>query len=185
MKKYVILFALLIPVLIVTDFVVINHINDYVFERYEKEVLLTEDIVFDDELTVTLFGRPIMLNKGMSGMIVDQVDHNGDDGGEKYMHVQFNLYDGRVFSSLIETTKDVDDSLEKTIKIDQIESGETIVSEYKETRNRYYEKIKRNNTIGIVIVIVGTVVMCLTIGVMWMSSTIRHHERLYKKQKPG
>ncbi len=170
MKKYVILFALLIPVYIAMVFVVINHINDYVFERYEKEVLLTEDIVFDDEVTVTIFDRPIMLNKGMRGMIVDQVDHNGDDSGEKYMHVLFNLDDGRVFSSLIETANDADDSLNMSIKIDQIESGEEIVSEYKETRSRYYERIKRNDTIGLVIVTVGTVVLCVVIGILWSCS---------------
>lgn len=136
--------------------------NQYIYfshfsEKYEKKITLAEDIILDDELTVFLYGNPVILNKGDKGYIHDEINSVlGDEAGEAYIDARFSIGDGDSITVFISTDIESDNPPSApVVDIDSIESSQTILNEYKQSRERYYTKVRNTQILGTAIIMVS------------------------------
>ena len=125
-------------------------------ESYDREITLAEDIILDDELTVFLYGNPVILNKGDKGYIHDEINSVlGDEAGEAYIDARFSIGDGDSITVFISTDIESDNPPSApVVDIDSIESSQTIINEYKQSRERYYTKVRNTQILGTALVVV-------------------------------
>ncbi|MBO4460509.1 MAG: hypothetical protein J5778_07630 [Clostridiales bacterium] len=126
---------------------------------------MAEDLIFDDQTIVDLYGEPIKLSKGMSGRIVDVIDSHGDTIGYDYINVHFKVKDGKTISAAISFDRKMDSSvlvlkegildIRPVFDISKIEYPQTVLSEYKLSRERYFTTIRM---IRIIVVSISVVI---------------------------
>ena len=139
----------------------------YISESYDREITLAEEIVLDDELTLFFHDNPVVLKKGDKGHIHDEVNSQlGDEVGEAYINARFSTNDGDYISVSISTDIESDDSPAGTvIDINKLESSQTILEEYKQSRERYHTKV-RNSQITVTAIFVAIAVVIAAIVLM-------------------
>lgn len=144
-----------------------------VFEVYEKEMVLTKDVDFSDEVTMSHYGNPVRLSVGTTGMIYDVVNYFSDDYGKDYMRVTFILDDTSEFVTAVSVDPEAERKTEPLtqatiIDISNIETPNEVVEEYKLTRDKFevrktrlkYEGATIGLAISIIIVIIISVIIC-------------------------
>lgn len=125
-----------------------QYATSHFYERYEKQITLATNAVFDNDYTKTYFDGPVVLERGMEGSIVDWINGSGDDAGEDFIHASFIIDDGKVFDVLICTEANSQNKYPNVIEIEQIESYQTILSEYRHTRENYKKKVRNTEVLG-------------------------------------
>ena len=118
---------------------------------FRKDITLAEDVVFDDEYTTSVYGGPVVIEKGTKGSITDGADYRSDDAGEEYIHAFFTLSDGRGIDPLLSTDMPSDRNPSKLIDISKIESSQEVLSEYKQSREDLRTRIRNTRITGALI----------------------------------
>ena len=153
-KKALVIITVIILIIVIPTGLFITRMNTYgISEIYYKEFTLTEDIVFDDPQVIELIGEPVTLEAGMQGVIVDAIDYGGDTKGHEFINTRCGIGDGGLYSIVIsidpeaETHAQIIKNSNATyillvINISKIESGQTIIPEYLQTRENYHTRVR-------------------------------------------
>ena len=136
-----------------------NRVNNNLSQVFEKEFILCEQVVFDDEATLEKYGKPLVLNAGDKGKITDIVSSWGDELGYEYMDAKFWLDDGSFFSSVIPVVPDYENPPKAVVELNKIADADTLVSEYNQSREMYQSKVNGTRIFGIVIGLIISVVI--------------------------
>ena len=153
-KKALVIITVIILIIVIPTGLFITRMNMYgISEIYYKEFTLTEDIVFDDPQVIELIGEPVTLEAGTQGVIVDAIDYGGDTRGYEYISAHYSIGGKGLCSVVISidpeaetrahviTDSNVTDIL-LIINISKIESGQTIIPEYLQTRENYHTRVR-------------------------------------------
>ncbi len=193
-KKTVLAIACAVMILISIPFGLILALYEIRFniaELYEKDITLAEDIVLDDEETLSKYGEPVIIPKGTVLTISDWVTYWGDSAGYEYMHSRFTLPDseqvtfyitidpenpdskpdGPIYqlsdvnspSSMIRDHADGLSIPPRVIDIRKIESYQTIREEYLNTREKYASEVRTCKIVCIAISFIAAVVLSLVL----------------------
>ena len=146
-----------------------------VYEVFEAQVTLSENVTFDDELTVFIHGFPITLYKGMTGNIRDMASSNGDDSGEAFIHVSFELDNGDSFDALIPAYDSAEGASGPVIKLNELESPQSTLEGYLQSRKNYHSEIRFSLISGAVL---SFVVICIIAAVLKLISLNSLHENV-------
>ncbi len=164
-KKALVIITVIILIIVIPTGLFITRMNTYgISEIYYKEFTLTEDIVFDDPQVIELIGEPVTLEAGTQGVIVDAIDDGGDTRGYEYISAHYSIGGKGLCSVVISidpeaetrahviTDSNVTDIL-LIINISKIESGQTIIPEYLQTRENYHTRARNEWIKGTVITV--------------------------------
>ena len=136
-----------------------HRVNNYISQVYEKEFVLCDQVVFDDEATLEKYGEPLVLNAGDKGKITDIICGWGDELGYEYMEAKFWLDDGSFFSVAIPVVPDYENPPKAVVELNKIADADTLVSEYNQSREMYQSKVNGTRIYGIVIGLIISVVI--------------------------
>lgn len=168
-KKLIELLMLMVVISVICGvFSTKNYDFNHLFEVFECDVTLVEDIVFDDEVTLAYYDNPVSLNAGTKGKVNDTVTCFIDDYGTDYMRVSFLLSDGQEFVTAISVYPESERNTEpltkaKIIDISQIESPDSVVEKYTQSREKFRSRKKNIDIIGPVVTFVASVVFAAII----------------------
>lgn len=193
-KKIALVIACAVMVLISIPFGLILALNEIRFniaELYEKDITLAEDIVLDDEETLSKYGEPVKIFKGTVLTISDWVTYWGDSAGYEYMHSRFTLPDGEQVtfyiaidseyldskpdgpiyqlsdvsspSSMIRDHADGSHIPPIVIDIHKLESYQTIREEYLNSREKYVSEVRNCKIIYIAVSFIVAAVLSLVV----------------------
>lgn len=164
-KKALVIITVIILIIVIPTGMFITRMNTYgISEIYYKKFTLTEDIVFDDPQVIELIGEPEILEAGTQGVIVDAIDYVGDTRGYEYISARYDIGGKGLCSVVISidpetetsahviTDSNVTDIL-LVINISKIESGQTIIPEYLQTRENYHTRVRNEWIKGTVITV--------------------------------
>lgn len=157
--------SLVVLILMVAACVAAGVLGAYSHERNIVEVLyrdvtVTEDIVFDDDETVKKYGGAVTIPAGMTGTIRNMVNSRGDAAGEGRIRAEFKLDDGTFIMAAIPADPDADTgSYRFVIDVNKIESGQTILSEYRQTRETCKTRVRNTWILGILTGIVAAILL--------------------------
>ncbi len=133
-------------------------------ETYNREICLAEDVTFDDFYTVEKNNGPVTINKGSIGSIHDEVNAVlGDNGGEEYIVALFKTSNEKAISVFISTDMETDFVPDYCININKIEDSQTILAEYKQSRDLYRARVRNLQINGVVIGLVVSTLLALLI----------------------
>ena len=131
-----------------------------IVEVLYRDVTVTEDIVFDDDETVEKYGGAVTIPAGMTGTIRNMVNSKGDAAGEGLIRAEFKLDDGTFIMAAIPADPDADTgSYRFVIDVNKIESGQMILSEYRQTRETYKTRVRNTWVLGILTGIVSAILL--------------------------
>ena len=190
MKNYkflgilVVIFVLLgmpLGIMITKQYIYFSDIS----EKYEREFTLAEDFVVHAGFSVASDGYwyvlndPVVLNEGRIGHICDEVNSvKGDEAGEEYINAKFDLDNGDYIEVCISTDIKSDNRLSvPVIDINSIESSQTILNEYKQSRERYHTKAKNMQIVGTAIVVV--LLLAISAVVLLLGKKLRGNVKTY------
>lgn len=136
--------------------------TDGISEMYYREITLAEDIVIDDPEFIEFYGKPLTLTAGMKGHTVDAIDNYGDTKGYEYINAHFLIDDGYGISIAISIDPEADTMMMRdsnyevevdtvVFSISKIESYQTVLSEYFQTRERFHARVRNAWVAGIAI----------------------------------
>lgn len=177
----------------------------HVGEFYRADITLKETVVFDDPHIVKLYGGPVTLEEGEAGEISDVIDSYDGRHRNKHIRASFDLDEDKTFSvkldyetlgekdtDVIVETFDVninalDDSkpeemttiefITPAININKINDSQKIVSEFKQTRERYYQRVNQTIIDGSII---GAVVALAMAAAIWLVKLFVRKEKVGK-----
>lgn len=133
-------------------------------ETYRREICLTENVTFDDPYTLKKNDGPVTISKGTVGSIHDEVNTVlGDNGGEEFIVSQFKATNGKSISVFISTDMETDFVPDYCININKIEDSQTILAEYKQSRDLYRARVRNLQINGVVIGLVVSTLLALLI----------------------
>ena len=153
-KKALVIITVIILIIVIPTGMFITRMNTYgISEIYYKKFTLTEDIVFDDPQVIELIGEPITLEAGTQGVIVDAIDDGGDTRGYEYISARYDIGGKGLCSVVISIDSETETSAHVitdsnvtdillVINISKIESGQTIIPEYLQTRENYHTRVR-------------------------------------------
>ena len=201
------IFTTVLMCLLVTANGVISSVMEakHVGEFFRADITLKETVVFDDPHIVKLYGGPVTLEAGTTGEISDVIDYYGEKSGNKHIRASFDLDEDKTFSvkldyetlgekdtDVIVETFDVninalDDSKPEemttieiatpVININKINDSQKIVSEFKQTREKYYQKIKQTIIYGSIVAAIKALAVAV---VIWLIKLIVRKEKACK-----
>lgn len=177
----------------------------HVGEFYRADITLKETVVFDDPRIVKQYGRPVTLEAGTAGEVFDIIDSYGERHERKHIRASFALDEDDKFEVILgyemESGKDTDiiiDTFEvnknalddskpeeittiefvtPAININKINDSQKIVSEFKQTRERYDQSIKQTIISGSIIAAVKALAI---VAVVWLVKLIARKEKVSK-----
>ena len=177
-KKALVIITVIILIIVIPTGLFITRMNTYgISEIYYKEFTLTEDIVFDDPQVIELIGEPVTLEAGMQGVIVDAIDYGGDTKGHEYINTRCGIGDGGLYSIVISIDPEAESHAQinkdsnttyilLVINISKIESGQTIIPEYLQTRENYHTRVRnewiKGSAITVTVAVALVAAACLT-----------------------
>ena len=174
MKKMIIVFFMLVMIsasiplgLLISKTIEQNHI----YEIYRTSIVLAEDVILDDKNTIDQFGETVILTKGMRGRVSDKIDHYSDQNGYENITVDFQLDDTKTLRALIaiENSNEIWDY--PTIGIDKFESSQKIITEYQQSRNKYYSRVQNSRTVSVMISVAVSLVLCGSVWLVYKNNT--------------
>lgn len=124
-------------------------------ETCNREIVLSKDVVFNQSETTELYGDSVILPAGTTGVIADSIDYSGDTKGYDLINVHLARVDEQSYDVAISFDQVTDTKMneDRTLIFDisYIESAETILSEYKNSREKYYTRIRNARLCGAVV----------------------------------
>jgi len=191
--------------LLVTAYGVIKSVRKTksITEGYKTVITMKETVVFDDPNIVKQYGGPVTLEAGTAGEIFDVIDWYTEEHEHKHIKASFTLDEGEKFNVILgyemESGKDtnvsidtysgtinaLDDESEQytfeaatpVLNINKINDSQKIASEFKQTRERYYQRVKQTIKDGSII---GAVVALAMVAVIWVVKLTVRKEKVGK-----
>lgn len=167
MRKRLLTFVILLIVLSAPCGLMISKVQirlTCLSETYNREICLVEDVTFDDAHTLEKYNGPVTINKGSAGSIHDEVNSVlGDNGGEAYIVASFKASNGKTISVFISTDMETDFIPDYCIDINKLEDSQTILAEYKQSRDLYRARVRNIQIIGAVIGLAVSTLLALLI----------------------
>lgn len=174
MKRVLIIVTVIMLIICIFASMFITYLcTEGVSEMYYEEITLKEDVVFDDQQFIELYGKSVTLTAGMKGHAVDVIDSNGDTKSYEYINAHFCSTEGIEISVAISIDPEADTTILNisdsnitdiwaVFSISKIESYQTVLSDYQQTRERFHSRIRNTWITGTAIttVIVG-ILVCL------------------------
>jgi len=191
--------------LLVTAYGVIKSVRKTksITEGYKTVITMKETVVFDDPNIVKQYGGPVTLEAGTAGEIFYVIDWYTEEHEHKHIKASFTLDEGEKFNVILgyemESGKDtnvsidtysgtinaLDDESEQytfeaatpVLNINKINDSQKIASEFKQTRERYYQRVKQTIKDGSII---GAVVALAMVAVIWVVKLTVRKEKVGK-----
>ena len=184
--------------LLVTAYGVIKSVRKTksITEGYKTSITLNETVVFDDPHIVKQYGGPVTLEAGTSGEVYDVIDWYTEEHEHKHIKASFTLDEGGKFNVLLgyemESGKDTDVSIDTyngsinafddaeqntfeaatpVLNINKINDSQKIASEFKQMRERYYQRVKQTIKDGSIKSVI--VAFALVAGIWVVKLTVR------------
>ena len=152
MRKTVIVLLIAIIVTVPLGIVIANeHAEKYCYVIFRRQIILAEDVVFDDGYNTSFHDGPLYITKGTAGYITDEANYNADDSGEEFIHAVFQASDGEFIDVLLSTDMPSDRTPPLLIDISKIESSQEVLSEYKQSRVDLRTRIRNTRIAGALI----------------------------------
>ena len=172
-------------------------------EGYKTRITLKETVVLDDQDIVDQYGGPVTLEAGTAGEIFEPIDWFIAKHQYKHIQASFPTDEGRINVILgyeMENEKDTDVNVEiynasinvldeekeqgKTlqvatpvININKINDSQKIVSEFKQTYERYYQRVNQTLIKGSII---GAICAFAMVAAVWLIKSIIRKEKVGK-----
>lgn len=175
-------------------------------EGYKASITLNETVVFDDPHIVKQYGGPVTLEVGTVGEIYEIIDWYTEKHEYKHIQARFDLEEGESFKVILdyeaENEKDtrviidkydaninvLDDGKDRgntntfeaatpVLNINKINDSQKIASEFKQIRERYYQRVKQTIKDGS---IKGVIVAFALVAVIWVVKLTVRKEKVGK-----
>ena len=191
--------------LLITAYGVIDswHNSRSITEGYKTGITMKETVVFDNPHIVKQFGGPVTLEAGTEGEIFDVIDWYTEEHEHKHIKAGFALDEGEKYNVILgyemESGKDTDVSIDTysgtinalddeseqytfeaatpVLNINKINDSQKIASEFRQTRERYYQRVKQTIINGSVI---GAVVAFAMASAIWVVKLAVRKEKVGK-----
>ncbi|MBR4403704.1 MAG: hypothetical protein IKT10_01190 [Clostridiales bacterium] len=177
-----------------------------IVEGLKTGITLKETVVFDDQHIVERYGGPVTLEAGTAGEIFDVIDWHIEKYNNKHIKASFDLNEGQQFNVILgyemgsekdtdiiieehKTTVSISDgyntqenhstyvSVTPVININKIKDSQKIASEFKQMRERYYQRVRQTIRDGS---IKGAIVALALVAVIWLVKLIVRKEKAGK-----
>lgn len=176
-----------------------------IHESYKASISLKESVVFDDKHIIKIYGEPIVLEAGTVGEIFDVFDSYSEEHGNRHIRVEFSLDENKTLDAILDyetvsekdtgvvvdtydaTINVLDDEKEQekktyevatpVLNINKINDSQKIASEFKQTRERYYQAVKQTRIKGSVW---GAIVALALVAIIWCVKLIVRKEKVGK-----
>ena len=171
-------------------------------EGYKTGITMKETVVFDDPHIVKQYGGPVTLEAGTAGEIYDVIDWYTEEHEHKHIKASFTFDEGEKFNVILgyemESGKDTDVSINiyngsinafddaeqntfeaatPVLNINKINDSQKIASEFKQMRERYYQRVKQTIKDGS---IKGVIVAFALVAVIWVVKLTVRKEKVGK-----
>ena len=190
--------------LLVTAYGVIKSVRKTksITEGYKTSITLNETVVFDDPHIVKQYGGPVTLEAGTAGEIYDVIDWYTEEHEHKHIKASFTFDEGEKFNVILgyemESGKDTDVSINTyngsinafddaeqntfeaatpVLNINKINDSQKVASEFKQMRERYYQRVKQTIKDGS---IKGVIVAFALVAVIWVVKLTVRKEKVGK-----
>ena len=198
------IFTTVLMFLLVTAYGVIDswHNSRSITEGYKTDITMKETVVFDDPHIVKQYGGPVTLEAGTTGEVFDVIDWYTEEHEHKHIKASFTLDEGEKFDVILGYEpaggKDTDVSIDTyrgtinalddselytfevaipVININKINDSQKIASEFKQMRERYYQRVRQAIKDGS---IKGLIVAFAIVAVFWIVKLIVRNEKAGK-----
>lgn len=190
--------------LLVTAYGVIKSVRKTksITEGYKTGITMKETVVFDDPHIVKQYGGPVTLEAGTAGEIFDVIDWYTEEHEHKHIKASFTLDEGGKFNALLgyemESGKDTDVSIDTyngsinafydaeqntfeaatpVLNINKINDSQKVASEFKQTHERYYQRVKQTIKDGSIKSVIVALAMAAAI---WLVKLFVRKEKVGK-----
>ena len=199
------IFTTILMFFIVAAYGVIDSWQDSksITEGYKTSITLKETVVFDDQLIVKQYGGPVTLEAGTAGEIYEIIAWFTEEHEYKHIRAEFTFDEDKKIGVILDyeaasendsdviidtyngTINPLDDKSEQytfvtvtpTININKINDSQKIASEFKQMRERYYQRVKQTIRDGS---IKGAIVALALVVVIWLVKLIVRKEKVGK-----
>lgn len=137
---------------------------------YQREIVLINNVCFDDDSTILNYGEPVVIPAGTKGLIIDKIDYWGDELGTDLIRVDFKLSDGSVFWGAISFSGTHEEKSSRSIiDINDISDSENVLSEYLDSREAYYSHINRIPIVCLALGVCISIVTIIVFSIVYLS----------------
>ena len=203
-SNIILLITTILMFLLVTAYGVIKSVRKTksITEGYKTGITMKETVVFDDPHIVKQYGGPVTLEAGTAGEIFDVIDWYTEEHEHKHIKASFTLDEGGKFNVILgyemESGKDTDVSIDTyngsinafddaeqntfeaatpVLNINKINDSQKIASEFKQMRERYYQRVKQTIKDGSII---GAVIAFALAAAIWLVKLFVRKEKAGK-----
>ncbi|WP_034448977.1 hypothetical protein [Butyrivibrio sp. AE2032] len=182
MKRNVIIF-LIISLLVVSAGGLLGYLMNNQYAKgfsghFDKDIIISETLVFDEPEIIEQYGHAVVIEAGSHGSISDLITSSGDINGYDYIGTSILLengdyikavisFDGKTEKQVVKATDIYPHSTDKYIivfDISKIESSQTVLDGYKESREQYYSSVRKARIDGMIIGVSSSVIIMSCIG---------------------
>lgn len=139
-----------------------------IVENYYRKIEIAEEMIFDEPEIIEEYGEPIEILVGTRGTITDSIAYSGDLNGYDYIDATLSLDNGKYIRVAIS----FDYGIQKEIRpaseilshptekyiivfdISKIKLSQSVMEEYKLSRERYYSRVQKVRVISVVTCVV-------------------------------
>ena len=194
LKNKLLIISTILLFVTVSFYGIIRSVNNAkrMFASFHADITIKETVVLDNQDVLKVYGGPVTLEKGMTGKILDYFSLNREIRGYEHIHAQFAIKKGTIIEVILEFEPEENEAAEKTygneteecfiqentiasspnrIRIDKIENYQELISEFKQIRDDYYQKVKQTIVSGSVFAVIIAIVL---VAIVW---TIRFFVR--------
>lgn len=188
MKNKLLIISTILLFVTVSLYGIIRSINNAkrMFASFQADITVKETVVLDNQDVLKVYGEPVILEKGMTGKIFDSFELNGEMHGYEHIHAQFAIKKGTILYVILELEPEENEVAENSygneteerfiqestvasyppkIRIDKIENYQELISEFKQIRDDYYQKVKQTIVSGSVFAVIIAIVL---VAIVWI-----------------
>ena len=188
MKNKLLIISTILLFVTVSLYGIIRSINNAkrMFASFQADITVKETVVLDNQDVLKVYGEPVTLEKGMTGKIFDSFELNGEIHGYEHIHAQFAIKKGTILYVILELEPEENEVAENSygneteerfiqestvasyppkIRIDKIENYQELISEFKQIRDDYYQKVKQTIVSGSVFAVIIAIVL---VAIVWI-----------------
>lgn len=199
------IFSTILMYLLVAAYGVIDSWQDSksITDGYKTSITLNETVVFNNQYIVEQYGGPVTLEAGTTGEIYEIIDWFTEEHGYKHIRAEFTFDEDKKIGVILDyesaSGKDTDviidtyngtinvlddesepstfESATPVININKIKDSQKIASEFKQMRERYYQRVRQTIRDGS---IKGAIVALALVAVIWLVKLIVRKEKAGK-----
>lgn len=188
LKNKLLIISTILLFVTVSFYGIIRSINNAkrMFATFQADITINETVVLDNQDVLKVYGGPVILEKGMTGKILDSFELNWEIRGYEHIHAQFTIKKGTIIEVILEFEPEENEAAEKSygneteecfiqeniiasspnrIRIDKIENYQELISEFKQIRDDYYKKVKQTIVSGSVFAVIIAIVL---VAIVWI-----------------